>query len=284
VKTSSFGLLLLVTTLGWLLVPGCQAFHAYRPAPIQAIDAETKQPIPSAHVHVSYPLSKSSFAPHEAAGVTGTDGVVRLDVAPYGDAGTLIEVSANGYLSEQKYLTITQVSGIEPAHFFEDVSKRPAAVIVEVLAGPKPSVELVVPVGYHGRVKANMQVRDDLPLPPGQRCFSYLVSTIGEVEVLGPSLLNRVMPCDVHARTDAGPLPDRPDGEQTVGFWFLKRDGTTYIYVVGDRNEYEDARRAVERDDALRPTGSSKGSGGGRGHGKRGRGGQGQSASDPNNP
>jgi hypothetical protein len=70
------------------VAPGCQAFHSYRPVPVLVRDAESKQPIPGAHVRISYPLMEPAYAPPaDSSGPTGADGVARLRAAPYGEAG-----------------------------------------------------------------------------------------------------------------------------------------------------------------------------------------------------
>ena len=87
-----------------VVAPGCQEFYSYRPIAIQVRDAETKQPLPGATVHISYPLVHASQAPYDSVGATAPDGIVRLQAAPSGPAGVLVEVTEKGYLFEQKTL------------------------------------------------------------------------------------------------------------------------------------------------------------------------------------
>jgi hypothetical protein len=44
------------------------------------------------------------------------------------------------------------------------------------------------------------KTHDDAPIPAGQRCFRYVVSPSGAVQVTGPSLLGRVFPLDYRAK------------------------------------------------------------------------------------
>ena len=252
-----------------LTMAGCQAFQAYRPAPILAIDAETKQPIPGADVRISYPMSQPEYAPREVVGSTGPDGIARVEAAPYGDGGIAIGVSAKGYLGADKFLTTKEVQAIERSHFFEDVGKRPPVVVVEVLAGPRPSVELLIPANFRGRIKATVDIRSELPLPPGQRCFSFPVSATGDVTVVGPTLLRSVQRFDFKARTPEGILPDRPTDIFTVGFWWLKSELNTHIYMVGTRSEFDTERRAIQAEEMRSAPPRPAGNGGGQG--KRGR-------------
>src|SRR5262245_60021511 len=120
---------------------GCQAFQGYRPVAILARDAETQQPIPGAEVHISYPLVRSSFAPQDAVGTTGKDGIVHLQVAPFGDTGVQVEASANGYLCEEKIVSVEAVQRLEPARYFEAVDQRPVSFVLEMYAEPRPAVE-----------------------------------------------------------------------------------------------------------------------------------------------
>lgn len=252
-----------------LLLPGCQAFYAYRPVPVLTIDAETRQPIASAEVRISYPASRPPYVPAESLGPTGPDGLARLKAAPHGEGGIMIEANANDYLGDQAFLTTDQVQAIERAGFFEDADKRPAAVTVALYKRPKPSVEFVVPTSFRGRIKATMQVRPDAPAMPGQRVFGFETPATGEVAVVGSLLLQRVQPCDFHARTADGVLPDRPTDMNAVGFWWLKSERNTHTFYVGTPTEYEAERRAVQWEDRLDNRESPSGKTGGQG--KRGR-------------
>jgi hypothetical protein len=253
-----------------LALPGCQAFYAYRPIPVLTIDAETKQPIPAAEVHITYPMSKPPYSPTESLGPTERDGIARLQAAPYGEGGITIEATAKDYLSGQTFLTTENVQAIDRAHFFEDVLKRPPAVTVALYKGPQPSVEFIVPASYRGRIKATMQIRPDAACPPGQRCFAYAVPDSGEVAVSGPMLLQRVQPCDFHAKSGDSPLPERPNDLATVGFWWLKSDRNFHIFCVGTQSEYDAERRAVQWEDRIENRPASSGKGGGQGkHGRK---------------
>ena len=113
------------------------------------------------------------------SGTTGVDGVAHLRAAPYGHAGIAVETTSPGYLFENKTLTVEAVQAIEPPSFFGDDPPRPVCFVVEMYAEPHPSVELVVPAGYRGLIKAEMQFRDDAPCTPGQRTFTYEVQPSG---------------------------------------------------------------------------------------------------------
>jgi hypothetical protein len=251
------------------LASGCQALHSYRPVAIEVRDAETHQPIPSADVAITYPGTQPSFAPWNSSGTTGADGIVRLQAAPCGDAtGISVEMTAKGYLFEQKILLDKDVAAIAPAHLFETVEKRPVSFVLEMVAGPSPTVELIVPAGYRGLVKAEVHVQDDLPCPAGQRCFSYVVPPSGEVQVTGPRLLRRVFAPDFQARYADGTVLDRQAKDSAVGVWCLKSEETRHVFLVGTQAEYEERRQFYQKEETRESRPASSGRGGGRGRHK----------------
>jgi hypothetical protein len=252
---------------------GCQALHVYRPVLIEARDAETNKPLPGAEIRLSYPLAQSSMAPWESMGTTGSDGVVRLRAAPYGDVGVLVDVTLPGYMTERKSYGVDAIQAIKPAAFSEAAEGRSPNFVVEMYAEPFPGVELVIPDDYRGMVKVAVKVRDDAPCTPGQRLFSYVVPPSGVVEIVGPPLLRRVFSTDFRARYANGTALKRqvPDGE--VGFWSFKSEGENDYFVVGTRADYEALRRADHRDansDARASSGKGDGGRGRRGGGRGG--------------
>jgi hypothetical protein len=263
-----------------VVAQGCQAFHQYRPVAVLARDAETGKPIPGAEVRISYPLTPPSSAPWDSNGPTQDDGIARLRAAPAGEAGILLQVSAAGYLSEEKNLSVEEVEAIRTAGWFESVEKRPASFVLDLYAGPAPTVELVLPTGYRGHVKAELRVREDVPCPAGQRCFSSVVPVTGSVVVTGPSLLRRVCPLDFRARYEDGTPLSREANDAEIGFWCWKWENGAYQFLIGTRSEYEALRRSEQKSGGEGRTSGGKSSG----QGKRGhKGGQsGQSGGDTN--
>ena len=248
------------------LAPGCQGLFGSRPAPVLVRDAETNEPIPGAEVRLSYPPTQLPVGPPDCSEKTGDDGVARVQAAPYGDGGVAVGVTARGYLSEEKVLSAQAVRALEPAHLFEAAERRPPALVVELYAEPRPAVELIVPAGYRGLIRAAVRVQEDAPSPPGQRSFPCVVPASGVVEVVGPPLLRRVFVTDFRARfADGAPL-SREGGEGAVGLWWVKDEGGFHHFLVGTRDEFNDCCRS-------RPTGGegggrpAAGKGGGRGRG-----------------
>jgi hypothetical protein len=229
------------------LTPGCQVLYRYRPVPVLVRDAESKKPIANANVHLFYPLSRDSLAPFDSTESTDAEGVAHLRAAPYGNFGVRIEANAAGYLPDQVSISTESIQHVEPVHFLEEPQQRKPEFVVEMYAEPRFTVELIVPRNYRGRIRAEIEARDDLSVPPGQRCFRYEVVD-GFVRVKGPStVVRRVYPSDYHARyADDTPLT----GEmslQKVGFRWLRGQDKEQYFVVGTQSEYDMERRYADK-------------------------------------
>jgi hypothetical protein len=212
---------------------------------VQVRDAETKQPLVGAEVYLSYPLTPPELAPWNSSGTTAEDGIVRLRVAPNGENGSRLDVTAKGFLAEAKDLADDAVQALKPARFFEVAESRPVNVVVELVAEPPPTVELIVPTGYRGIVKVEVQVQEDAAYSPGQRQFCYPVPPSGLVQASGPPLLHHIGPVDVHARYADG-TPLRRDAKKSeLGFWWLKPEGKYQCFVIGTRGEFDAFCRAA---------------------------------------
>jgi hypothetical protein len=252
------------------LLPGCQAFHQYRPVSVQARDAETGQPIPAAEVHISYPLANPSMAPVLGSGTTQNDGIVHLRAAPYGELGIQVAVAAAGYMPEEMDVPIETVKAIEPAGWFETVENRPPSFVVSLYADPRPEVELIVPAMYRGIVKAEIQIQPDLRCPPRQRAFSYVVPPTGSVQIKGPPLLAHAFaPGFTLKYADGVPLNRSAEGSQ-IGYWWLRTEGKVECFFVGTAKEF--SFQNPDRSEPKDPTRAHAGGRGqgGRGHGRRG--------------
>jgi hypothetical protein len=257
--------------------PGCQVFHSYRPVAVLVQDAESRQPVPGAEVRLHYSLHEGAFnPPHESAGTTARDGVARLEAAPYEAGGVVAAASAPGYLPAEVSVSTAAIREVGPAPLFGADERQPVPVVVEVFAGPWPSVELILPTGYRGLLRVKLRIDPSAPCPPGQRCFSYPVPESGEVEVKGPPLLGRFSPPEYRARYADGTPLSRQAAPLEVGLRWLKVQAGEECFVVGTQSDHDLFRRTSQREAAQsRPAG---GRGGGRG-GRHGRGGQGSGES-----
>jgi hypothetical protein len=218
------------------LAVGCQTFQVDQTLTVLVRDAETKQPIRTAEVYLCQRLKPEEVAPCRSAAFTEANGIAQLHTEPGGEHGFQVQAVAQGYLAETLDVPAELANGQrQPA----DAGRSPADVTVEVYAGPDFSVELVLPAGYRGLVKAEIQIQDNLALAKGQRCFRFPVSASGNVLVKGPSLLDRVSARDFQARYGDGPLLGTTMDAEKVGFRWLKGAGRQHIFVVGTQVDYE---------------------------------------------
>jgi hypothetical protein len=223
-------------------VAGCQGFYQYRPLVVLARDAETKEPIPDARVEVAYPLAAEGDAPDGISRITGKDGIARLRAAPWGD-GARVTATADGYLGADKPLPVADVNGLQPAYPFEPIDQRPATVVLELFARPRPMVELIVPAGYRGLVQVEVQARAGALCPPGQRWFPAVVSAAGVAVVTGPPVLGHQT--DFCARYADGPALAVQPRDGSVGLWWLSGDGPRQTFLVGTQRDYGDRHPSV---------------------------------------
>lgn len=256
------------------LAPGCLSLHSERPVKVLVRDAETKNPVPDAEVRLTY-RSRPSDIPTPASEKTKTDGIALLTTTPNGKDALIVQASANGYSPESMVISSTKVEEIEPAGWFESVERRSVTYIVDVYSGPPFAVELTIPVGMHGLIKAELQIQDDANCAPKQRTFQYRVEPTGSVMIAGPAQLRRVNPATYIARyADGTPLGQRMDKTQ-IGFRWLKHEGNVEYFVVGTQAEYDNYHHQLFPDEPSSPAPSSSGRGGGGGGGRGGRGGGG---------
>lgn len=257
-----------------VLLPILSGCHSLRPVPVVPVvvlDAETKEPIAGATVRLWSPADNSP-GHVEPTGTTGPDGTARIKVAFPKDADVLIEVSAPNYLSDEMDRVLAGKVPGAPA----------GGGIVEMYAGPKPVIELVVPTGFRGDLKVEIKVQDDAPTKPGQRVFTYgvpmptaanLAGNPVVVHVVGPPVIEgRLAPCrGLYA--DRTPMPEEPKDTDVVLRW-VRSEGLDQYFVVGTKIDEESARRAAEKKFGSSSSSSgNKGSSGG--GGRRGGGGGG---------
>lgn len=231
------------------LAPGCQTLHSEHTLAVQVLDAETKKPITTAEVYLCERLKPDEVAPCYSSGFTQTDGIARLRTEPGGEHGFQVQAVAQGYLSETRDVAADVLKKIEALSASEAAKPRPPDVTVEIYSAPNFSVELVLPPGYRGLVKAVIEVQNNPSLAKGQRCFRFPVSASGDVLVKGPSLLGRVAAQQFRARLGDGPLLGTTMDAEKVGFRWVKGAGNTHVFVVGNQVDYEALHRQIAPED-----------------------------------
>lgn len=240
----------LVCPIFLFAVSGCQVLHLYRPVTVQVRDAETKQPIADAAVRLTYPLTRDSLAPSNSSAKTGADGVVRLRAAPYGPIGVLMETSAQGYQPESLEIAQATLRELPPELLVQDTGQRQPDFTVELYAEPRFTAEFILPPGYRGLIRTQIQIDNKVAAVPGERCFRFLVPREGALVVKGPPALKRVAAAEFRARYEGGALLPGKMDLLTVGFHWLKHEGSFDYFVVGTKSEFDRARRGLVPNEA----------------------------------
>ncbi len=262
-----FGPLLLLPT-----ITGCHMLHPTPTIPVVVLDAETKEPIAGAEVQLWTRLDVSP-GHVEPSGITGPDGMARIKVAISKEADVLIHVCAPNYLPDAVDLMLAGKGAGAP----------PGGAIVEMFAGPRPTIQLLVPDNFRGDLKVEVKIQDDAQSHIRQREFLYKVPPLTPlnvagmpvvVHVVGPPVFERGLGPEFHGLYANGtPMPKEPKDSELVLRW-VRSEGLDQYFVVGSKIDQESARRAAEKNIGPRESNNdSKGSGGGRrggGGGNRG--------------
>jgi hypothetical protein len=248
-------------------VPGCLTLERSRQVDVIVQDAETGKPISAAKVCVSHFAERSAFAPHESSGVTGANGVARVEAVPNAEFCIWLEAKAAGYLSDSRDVCAEMIRQGEPDSWLP-IQKHPALrLTVALYAEPRFCIEWTVPTGFRGLIKAVVNYDKDFQCPPAQRCFRFDVPASGEVPITVLGLLKRYTPLYRARYADGSPVSEDMDALK-VGFRWLRSDGDNEYFVVGTQVDYENFRRLS----GSHPSGSeSQGSDGSKGRSRGGR-------------
>ncbi|VTS02688.1 unnamed protein product [Gemmata massiliana] len=256
---------------------GCQTFQPSTPLTVRVRDAETQAPVPAAIVRVWRFGSHSEE--RDQTITAGADGIAHTRLAPPDEGGVMVEVTAPNHLPTQTTLPHDVVDALASTKRFHPYTGPPLEVTIDVFAGPRPTAELVLPVGFRGTIKAEIRVRADGSWPAGQRAFSYTVPENGVVRVEGPAVFGLGSGPDIVAKfADGTPLPKEAKNEEIALRW-VRREGTDVSFVVGTSADLDAIRRTLgggesERSQRASPSGQGggrRGGGGGRGGGRMGR-------------
>ena len=273
---------LLAAVMAIAAAAGCQMPYRSRPVAIEVRDAETKQPLPTAEVRFSDPLTQPSTTLVGPGEKTDPNGVARLEVTPNGLHDDRFQVSASGYQPYFKLVSDKELQEISPAGFFEKVETRPPNYVVELYSGEPFGVDIVLPLGYHGLIKVKVvKPKREVPCPIGQRRFTFVASPPGELEITGPSVIQNVPIAAYRGRyADGTPLDNRMETNK-VAFRWIKHDEDFDYFVTGTLEEWNRYRRQFyppEEDPFANSNRGNTGSGNGGGHRRGGGAGAGPSA------
>lgn len=252
---------------------GCQIWHPTPSIPIVVLDAETKTPIPGAEVRLWSP-SDNRKTRVEPSGTTGPDGIVQIKAEYPKEADVLIEVTAVGYLQDEMDRVLAGKVPGAPA----------GGGVIEMFRGPRPVIELVIPIEFRGDLKVELKIQDPTPDQLGKRVFRFNVPLpkVGSidatptVQVVGPPILDGRLGPEFHGfYANGSPMPAEPKDNEVVLRW-VRSEGLNQFFVVGTKVDQEAARRAAEKNIGPRESSNSKGNTGG---GRKGGGGGGSGGS-----
>jgi uncharacterized membrane protein YgcG len=257
------------------LLVGCSTYRS-RSVGVTVRDAETHEPIPNAVVQLSHHHLGSDAVTEK----TGSDGIARVSFTPSSEESTMIEASESGHTSEFQVVGDSEIIAISPPSLFGSQSMQSSNFVLDLYAAPAFGVELVVPQGFHGLLKVQLNFSDQQPVPRGQRVFSFEAAADGQVKGNAPAILRRVPASSYTIRyTDGTPIGDKMDAT-TVGVRWLKNVAGSDMFIVGTEADYEQSRKDAGISSDSPPDSNNKkqgGRGGRGGGGRRGGGGGGGS-------
>jgi hypothetical protein len=228
---------------------GCASFAGGKGTSVQVIDGESKQPIGTAQVRLWHYHQATSGNANSSKG-TDSHGTAELESISGRTDDLVLEVSANGYATEEK--------SINPANH----------VVVQLYAQPNPTIEFIVPPLFRGLFNFKMQIQDSAPMKPGQRLFPIEIQETGLAEAVLPELFRHMNPEFRAKFADGRALPDRPQG-QDLGLWWIKTSGEYEILLIGTQGDYEMYWREHPNEQPTERKGKSRGGKGS--HGGHGR-------------
>jgi hypothetical protein len=252
-----------VLALAVVSLAGCMTYRP-RDVIVAVRDAETHAPVPNAIVHVSMPHAGDEGKTE----TTLPNGMARVVFTPSTGEPVMIEATAAGYISDSTVAGEPVVAAVANYPIVGPALPHKPDFTLELYAGPKFGVEIVVPPTYRGLVKTNFDFRDDVSIPKAQRLWSFDVTANGEVKGTGPAILKKVSPSDYRVRLANAtmPLEENPEG---LALRWLKREDTQDVFYFGTKAEYEQYRKDNKIESPSNPPSSDGGKKGGRGGGRR---------------
>lgn len=159
-----------------LVVAGCS-----RTVEVSVIDIETRQPIPHATVRTRYNIFLGDFFPPKSREfVADSSGVVKVKVATGWEKRCHLTPAAEGY--ERGFYMTPAGSSIQPMssdgviegpkmdiHWIRNGKPFPKTLVAELWKSPSPVFTVIVPDGYRGPLKLQMDPYTVHDLALGER-------------------------------------------------------------------------------------------------------------------
>jgi hypothetical protein len=226
-----------------LAAPGC-LFNAYRPVTVLVRDAETKQPIHGAKVCLSYtPAMFDVFCPSASEDMTRADGTAHLVAAPHGFPGTSLRAEADGYLWEERQVQASEICQVSLLNWFWMPERRPVTFVLDASPQWSAWVELIVPDGYRGVIKVEVERLAEDRNAPARRRFHFQVPPSGILKVSGPSLLGQPGSHYVARYAGGPPIECFPTADDAVGLRYVGSYMSDLFFVIGTAADAESSYR-----------------------------------------
>jgi uncharacterized membrane protein YgcG len=266
----------LMLALAAASLAGCMTYRP-RDVIVSVRDAETKAPIAGATVNVSMPHTGEEGKTE----TTLPNGMARVLFTPTTGEPVMVEATAAGYISDSSVVGEPTVAAVATYPMFGAALPHKPDFTLDLYAGPKFAIEVVLPTGYRGVVRTSFEFRENFAIPKGQRLFSFDANPKGEVAGAGPAILKNVAASDYRARENGLQTPaDDPNG---LALRWLKSEDGKDVFYYGTKAEFDQYRKDNNIGSSTTPAQSDtkksgRGGRGGRGGGGGGRGGMGGGA------
>jgi hypothetical protein len=244
---------------------GCMTYRP-RDVIVAVRDAETKAPISGAIVQVSMPHTGEDGKSE----TTLPNGMARVVFTPTAGEPVMVEATAAGYVTDSTVAGEPTVAAVASYPIVGPALPHKPDFTLELYAGPKFAIELVLPAGYRGLVRTSFDFREDFAIPKGQRLFSFDVNAKGEVTGAGPAVLKKVAATDYRARENGAQAPaDDPNG---LALRWLKSEDGKDVFYFGTKAEFDQYRKDnnIGSTTTPAPSDTKKGGRGGRRGGRGG--------------
>ena len=211
---------------------GCSLIHPRVSVLIR--DAETKAPIPDAEVTVRT-INDEDPDIQRPFVTTNAEGIAKIAASQRGTSILLLGVNAQGYLPGELSLNDAARNASTPGVYG----------VVDVFAGPRPTVMLVLPTGFRGIVKTELMTDAQAPTKPGQREFEVKVNENGIAELNGPPILRHWPGPEFRARFADGGIVQASGKDEDISLHWIRGNGTEFIHLVGTKADLIKVRGSI---------------------------------------